>query len=175
MVELPQGAELVAGAVEVSQAYERLAAGLQPLVGQRSCVLIGLLLGGMVTLVEVASRLQGDFILDACHLSRYHGLETGGQLEWHAPPRANLKGQSVVLIDDICDEGVTLGAVRDYCDRAGAQDVHIAVLAHKTAAREHPHVQPDFVGLTVGDRYVFGCGMDLRGRWRHLPAIYALR
>ncbi|MFQ5634823.1 MAG: hypothetical protein ACE5G3_05790 [Gammaproteobacteria bacterium] len=33
---------------------------------------------------------------------------------------------------------------------------------------------PDHVGLQVDDRYVFGCGMDYRHRWRHLPAIYAL-
>ena len=36
-------------------------------------------------------------------------------------------------------------------------------------------IRPDLVGLEVDDRYVFGCGMDYRNRWRHLPAIYALR
>jgi len=28
--------------------------------------------------------------------------------------------------------------------------------------------------LIVPDRYVFGCGMDVHNRWRHLTAIYAL-
>ncbi|SUX54691.1 Hypoxanthine-guanine phosphoribosyltransferase [Chromobacterium vaccinii] len=36
-------------------------------------------------------------------------------------------------------------------------------------------MQADFVGLDVPDRYVFGYGMDVRGAWRNLPAIYALK
>jgi hypoxanthine phosphoribosyltransferase len=36
-------------------------------------------------------------------------------------------------------------------------------------------MMPDFVGLTVPNRYVFGCGMDVEGAWRNLPAIYAIK
>jgi hypoxanthine phosphoribosyltransferase len=35
-------------------------------------------------------------------------------------------------------------------------------------------VRADFVGVTVPDRYVFGCGMDVNGAWRNLPGIYAV-
>ena len=31
------------------------------------------------------------------------------------------------------------------------------------------------VGITLPNRYVFGYGMDVRGAWRNLPAIYAMR
>lgn len=173
--ELPQGAELVVGADAIVGAYEQLAMAIQPLVDRHPCVLIGLLLGGLVTLVEVATRLRGDFLLDVCHVGRYQGRDSGGQLEWHSFPRCNLTGQTVVLVDDICDEGITLDAVRDYCRRVGAVDVKIAVLVQKVRPDFSPVTKPEFIGLKVDDRYVFGCGMDLRGRWRHLPALYALR
>jgi len=32
----------------------------------------------------------------------------------------------------------------------------------------------DFVGITVPNRFVFGYGMDVRGAWRNLPAVYAV-
>jgi hypoxanthine phosphoribosyltransferase len=32
----------------------------------------------------------------------------------------------------------------------------------------------DYAGVEVDDVYVFGCGMDYRGYWRGLPALYAL-
>jgi hypoxanthine phosphoribosyltransferase len=35
-------------------------------------------------------------------------------------------------------------------------------------------VAPDFVGVETGDEFLFGCGMDYQGRWRHLPAIWAI-
>jgi hypoxanthine phosphoribosyltransferase len=39
-----------------------------------------------------------------------------------------------------------------------------------------PQLRPsvDFAGLSVGDSYVFGCGMDYKGYWRGLPALYAV-
>ena len=36
-------------------------------------------------------------------------------------------------------------------------------------------IHANFVGLSVPNRYVFGCGMDVYGWWRNLPAIYALK
>ena len=32
----------------------------------------------------------------------------------------------------------------------------------------------DFVGIKVPNRYVFGFGLDVKGAWRNLPAIYAV-
>ena len=37
------------------------------------------------------------------------------------------------------------------------------------------HSTNDFVGLSLPNRYVFGCGMDVSGVWRNLPAIYAVK
>ena len=30
-------------------------------------------------------------------------------------------------------------------------------------------IVPDFLGLKIPDRFVFGCGMDAKGFWRNLP------
>jgi hypoxanthine phosphoribosyltransferase len=48
------------------------------------------------------------------------------------------------------------------------------VFADKAIGRVKP-IRPDFVGLSVPNRYVFGFGMDVEGAWRNLPAIYALK
>jgi len=80
----------------------------------------------------------------------------------------------VLIVDDILDEGVTLRAVADYCRDAGAREVRVAVLVQKLHDRNQVGVRPDFKGLDVPDRYVFGCGMDYREYFRNLTAIYAL-
>ena len=48
------------------------------------------------------------------------------------------------------------------------------MFSDKQIGRSKP-VTADFVGLELPDRYVFGYGMDVRGAWRNLPAIYALK
>jgi hypoxanthine phosphoribosyltransferase len=50
-----------------------------------------------------------------------------------------------------------------------------AVLVDKQHHRKaRPGMRADFTGLDVEDRYLFGCGLDYKGYWRNLPAIYAL-
>jgi hypoxanthine phosphoribosyltransferase len=48
------------------------------------------------------------------------------------------------------------------------------VFADKELGRTKP-IQADFAGISLPNRYVFGFGMDVRGAWRNLPAIYALK
>ena len=57
---------------------------------------------------------------------------------------------------------------------AAPSRVYYAVLTEKDIGRAKP-VRADFIGLRLPDRYVFGCGMDVGGVWRNLPAIYAMR
>jgi len=171
--ELP-AATVVATAAEVDAAYARLAAALQPTIASSDCVLIGIMLGGLLPVARLASMLSGDFALDYCQVSRYRGATRGGDLEWLQPPRLPLAGRTVLLVDDIFDEGVTLDYVGRACRELGAAQVETTVLVRKRHERVCVDSRPDHVGLEVDDRYVFGCGMDYRHRWRHLPEIYAL-
>ena len=51
---------------------------------------------------------------------------------------------------------------------------YTAVATDKLNGKKKP-LEADFVALTVPDRFVFGYGMDVRGKWRNLPAIYAVK
>ena len=168
-------AEIVATESEVEQAYERLAAALQPVISSHDCVVAAILLGGMAPTVRLAGMLTGDFTIDCCQVSRYRGGTKGGQLEWVKPLGADIKGRTVCLVDDIFDEGVTLDYVASACYEQGAEQVVSTVLVRKRHDRAIDGVRPDIVGLEVADHYVFGCGMDYQHRWRHLPAIYAIK
>jgi len=169
----PPGEIVVAG-VEVEVALKYLAADLQPIVDEGNCVLLGIMLGAMIPLAKLSQLLEGDYELDSCHATRYQSGLEGKELAWLKQPSSGLEGKTVVVVDDIFDQGVTLEAVVSACQANGAARVYSAVLATKEHDRQRSDYRPDFSALTVPDRYVFGYGMDYRGRWRHLPDIYAL-
>jgi len=174
---LPDGfppAVVVATAVDVQCAYDRLAVELQAVIETGDCILLGIMLGGLLPTARLATMLYGDFQLDYCQLSRYRGGERGGEAEWLRAPGLDLRGRTVLLVDDIFDEGVTLEHVTRACREMGAGNIIGTVLVRKRHERVATALRPDHVGLEVDDRYVFGCGMDYRGRWRHLPEIWAL-
>jgi len=166
--------ELVS-AQDVQRGFDELAAQLQPLVAERDCVLLGIMNGGLYPLMQLMLRLQGDYRVDYCHASRYREGTQGGALHWLREPPDVVQGRTVLLIDDIFDEGCTLAAAADACRGRGATDVFTVVEVIKDKPARGNAVRPDYsAGITVPDVYVFGCGMDYAGRWRHLPSIYAL-
>ena len=85
-----------------------------------------------------------------------------------------MRGRHVLVVDDILDEGHTLGAIMDTLRELETASVQSAVLVDKIHDRRVEGVQADFFQLQVPDRYVFGCGMDYKGWYRQLPAIYAV-
>lgn len=167
-------AEVVATEADVQRAYERLAVELQPAIFADECVLLGVLMGGLLPMARLSCMLRGDFEMDYCQVSRYRGGTHGGDFEWVHAPRTDLKSKTVLLIDDIFDEGVTMDYVVRACRELGAARVVTVALVRKRHDRVAVDMRPDLVGLEVDDRFVFGCGMDYRHRWRHLPSIYAL-
>jgi hypoxanthine phosphoribosyltransferase len=108
------------------------------------------------------------------HATRYGPDTQGGKISWRTAPWTSVKDRTVLVVDDILDEGITLAAVKESLERLGAVDVLVAVLADKATGRAKP-VRADFAGLEVPDRFVFGFGMDVDGAWRNLPAIYAMK
>ncbi len=168
------GAHLLVARGEVDAAFARLVAATQPLIDQDPCVLMGVLLGGLLPLARLATPLQGDFILDTCRVGRYGDATRGGSPQWLSQPRVELKDRHVILVDDIYDEGVTLEFLVRHCQQARARRITTLVLVHKQHGRAQVGLKPDLVGLAVGDEYVFGCGMDYQGRWRHLPDIWGV-
>ena len=121
-------------------------------------------------LPQLCFPLEYDFL----HATRYGDAMRGAELNWIIEPRTSVSGRTVLLVDDILDEGITLAAIRQRLLQNGAAHCYTAVLADKCLGKDKP-VVADFIGLTVPDRYVFGFGMDVRGAWRNLPAIYAVK
>ena len=130
--------------------------------------------GAVVFSGQLLPKLNFPLEFDYVQASRYHNQTEGQNLVWKVEPKDNVRGRTVLLLDDILDEGHTLAAIKEKCLAQGAKEVVIAVLVEKRLERSKP-IAADFVGLTVPNRYVFGCGMDAYGWWRNLPAIYALK
>ncbi len=158
---------------EVDAAFDRMAASITQQLGDSAPLVICVMQGGLIATGLLLSRLQFPLQVDYIHASRYGGETRGGELDWKVAPHHELKGRTVLLVDDIHDEGITLQAIIDFCEQQGAARVVSAVLVNKLHDRKHAPLA-DFVGLNVVDRYLFGYGMDYKGYLRNAPGIYAV-
>jgi hypoxanthine phosphoribosyltransferase len=142
--------------------------------GERA-VFLTVMHGALVFAGQLALAIRTDLEFDYVHATRYRGATDGGELHWLREPWAAMENRTVLLVDDILDEGHTLKAIREDCLRRGARRVLVATLCRKRHDRTVAGIASDFNGVELPDRYVFGYGMDYHEQGRNLPAIYALR
>ena len=173
-LDLLAGAERLYSAEQLDQAVARMAQEIGTDLGDRFPLVLSVMGGAVVFTGHLLPRLDFPLDFDILKVSRY-GLNTGGgDITWSLKPRTAVRGRVVLVLDDILDEGETLAAIRKVLLDEGATEVHSAVMTDKDHGRAKPIV-PDYVGITVPNRYVFGYGMDVHGLWRNLPEIFALR
>ena len=167
-------AELIHPAAAIQTALDEVAMRIRTRLADSNPLVLCVMTGGVVFCGQLLPRLDFPLDFDYLHATRYGPETQGGKISWRSAPWIPVKERTVLVVDDILDEGVTLAAVKESLTRLGAARVLVAVLADKLNGKPKP-VSADFVGLTVPDRFVFGFGMDIHGAWRNLPAIYAVR
>jgi hypoxanthine phosphoribosyltransferase len=159
---------------QVDDAITLLASQISQALQDKSPLVLTVMNGGLYFAGQLISQLNFPLELDYIQASRYNADTVGREITWRTEPTAQVKGRTVLLLDDILDEGHTLVAIRDKCLALGALEVKIAVLTEKLLDHAKP-IKADYVGLALPNRYVFGCGMDVYGWWRNLPDIRTLK
>ena len=176
--KLLQNAEEIFNAAEVQHAVAGVAEKLNARFdrdGDESFPLVLGVMGGAVVFVgQVLPQLRFPLEFDYIHVSRYGDDDQGGRVVWKVIPRPNVAGRTIIVLDDILDEGETLAHVKQRLLDMGAAEVIIAVFADKALKQSKP-VKADIVGLTIPNKFVVGFGMDVYGYWRNLPGLWAIR
>ncbi|MEW6313213.1 MAG: hypoxanthine-guanine phosphoribosyltransferase [Pseudomonadota bacterium] len=172
--EILNTAEQICSAVVVSEAVERMAREISTELAGRRPLVLPVMGGSVVFAGQLLPLLRFPLEFDYLHASRYRNTTQGGMIQWKVMPAVPLRERVVLVLDDILDEGETLAAIRERMLHEGVAAFYSAVLADKEIGRPKP-ISADFVGVKLPNRYVFGCGMDVKGAWRNLPGIYAVK
>jgi len=170
-----KNSDLIFSAEQIKCAINRLAIELETRLAGRPAHILCVMNGGLIFTSDLIRQLDCDLTIDYLQVSSYGNNTTAGNLEWHKTPQYSMQEKIVVIVDDIFDQGSTLDTLTSYCKTQGASEIITCVMLCKDLPERSVSLIPDFVGLKVSDRYVFGYGMDYKGHLRHMPDIYALK
>lgn len=169
-----QQALLLHSADEVEAALDSMAAAITDKLQDSNPLVLCVINGGIIATGKLLPRLDFPLNLDSVHASRYRNATSGSDIHWLFKPTTQLAGRTVLVVDDILDEGHTLQAIVEYCREEGASTVYTAALFDKDLQITKP-IKPDFIGLTVANHYLFGYGMDYKGYLRNAPGVFACK
>ncbi len=169
-----QDADCLFSQEQVNRTLDQMADAISAQLSDQNPLVLCVMNGGLIVTGALLQRLDFPLQIDYLHATRYRDNIHGGDIEWRVKPEHSLKNRTLLLIDDILDEGHTLAAVVKSCLQAGAKNIHTAVLVEKIHNRKQG-ISATFCGLEVEDRYVFGFGMDYKGYLRNAPGIFAVK
>lgn len=136
---------------------------------------VGVLTGSLMFLADLVRQLDLRLRIGFIQASSYRGATTtSGDLQLGPELLPDVNGRHVLLLDDILDTGKTLQHLVDHLKGLGARSLKTAVLLRKRG-RQEVHIEPDYCGFEIPDRFVVGYGMDFNDEHRHLPYIGVLQ
>ena len=141
--------------------------------GVEGVMIVPVMTGAFVFAADLVRHMPNRLRVDVISVRSY-GSGTVSQGPRIEGVIRDVRGQHVLLVDDILDSGKTLTFLRQDMLERGAASVRACVLLRKKlpAARATPC---EFVGFDIPDLFVAGYGLDCDGWFRNLPDVVSLR
>ena len=114
-----------------------------------------------------------DAEISFMRLKSYEGTSTTGVVKEVLGLSENIKGRTVIIIEDIVDTGHTISGLIETLKARQPASLKVATLLFKPEALQCD-VKPDYIGFAIPPKFIIGYGLDLDGLARNLPDIYVL-
>lgn len=137
----------------------------------KSVILIAPLKGAVPFVADLCRHLTVPNSVEFVYLK---SLNKGGTIYFEKDISTNLRGENVIIVEEIIDAGRKLNFLQNRVLLTQPASLKIAALIDKPSRRELP-VQPDYVGQVVDDRFIVGYGMDSDEIGRNYRDIYMLK
>ena len=151
---------------EIGEAISRDYAG-------KTVHMICVLKRGVYFMTALSKRISEDVpvTLDFMSVSSYgDDTKSSGVVKIVKDLDEPLEGKDVLIVEDIIDSGRTLYYLLDIIKGRKPASVRLCTLLDKPQRRERD-VHVDYTGFNIEDRFVIGCGMDYKQKYRNLPYI----
>lgn len=153
---------------EIQEIVHRLAKEIESDYMGKEIIHICPLKGSCLFLADLIRHIELPQQVDFVHVN---AIEKKGAIRLQKDIGVNIAGKHVLIIEEIIDTGRTLNFLKQRLLASSPASLKIVTLLDKPARRELP-IKPDYVGMTIEDRYMVGYGMDSDEIGRNYRSIY---
>ena len=158
---------------EIQTRVDQLAVMMNNDLQGKDVVFLGILNGAFLFAADLFKRLNIPAQISFVKLASYQGTKSSGTIKELIGWNEEIKGKTVVVVEDIVDTGHTIERIMAELVMRKAAEIKIATAFFKPEAyKENMHL--DYVGFEIPNDFVVGYGLDYDGYGRNLPSIYTL-
>ncbi|MCE3278925.1 MAG: hpt [Bacteroidetes bacterium] len=158
---------------EINKAVGEVAHRINSELKDKKPLFLAVLNGSFMFASDLMKKLTIDCEISFVKVSSYHGTSTSGSVKQLIGLNEDIKGRTVVIIEDIVDTGLTIEAVVNQLEQMEPAEIRIATLLYKPEAYRKK-IDLHYVAIVVPNDFLVGYGLDYDGLGRNLPDIYVL-
>lgn len=159
---------------QIDRRVSELAAQISADLAGTEIIALCVLKGAMFFCADLVRQMDTDVALDFIQISSYGNQKfSSGVVTILKEPQLDMRGKSVLIVEDIVDSGLSIREVNNYIESRGAAMVKVAAFLDKPKARKVPF-SPDYVGFSIDPQFVIGYGLDFAEKYRNIPEVQVL-
>ena len=158
---------------QIQEAVEKMAHRMNKELKGKKVIFIGILNGCFMFAADLVKHLDLECTITFLKLASYQGASSTGKVKRLIGLNEDIKDQTVVVLEDIVDTGITLDFIQKQLRGYEPAEIKVATLLYKPEACRH-NVSLDYVGMEIPDDFVVGYGLDYNGFGRNLRQIYTV-
>ena len=159
---------------QIAARCEELGKELQEKFAGKTPLVVGVLKGAVPFMADIIRAMDSHVEIDFMDVSSYEGTESIGDVRIIKDLDRSIKGESILLVEDIVDTGRTLNSVKELLENKGCERMRIVSLLDKPSRRV-VQIDADYVGFTIPNEFVIGFGLDFDEKYRNLPYVGVLK
>jgi len=139
-------------------------------------VLICVLKGAFMFLADLSRLLTVQHTIEFIAVSSYGTSTTSsGNVKLVMDTRQDIAGKNVLIVEDICDTGLTLSYLLQMLSARHPKTIECCVFLQKSKCLKVPDIKLRWVGFQVEPVFVVGYGLDYAERYRTLGFVGELK
>lgn len=155
---------------EIVEMAKRIAGEINDKFNGKNPLLVCVLKGAAAFHAELVKHIDIDVELEYIQASSYEGTKSTGVVVLKKDLDTDIYGRDVILVEDIVDTGLTMSTARAELAQRHPRSLTFVTMLDKPSRRV-VEFTPDYVGRTIDDLFVFGFGLDVDEKYRHLKDI----
>ncbi len=160
-------------ASEINKAVADVARQINTNLKDKKPLFLAVLNGSFMFASDLMKKIKIDCEISFIKVASYEGTSSTGSMKELIGINEDIKGRTVVIIEDIVDTGSTIESVYKQLQELGAAEISVATLLFKPDAYTKS-VPIEYTAIVVPNDFLVGYGLDYDGLGRNLEDIYVL-
>lgn len=158
---------------EIQKAVTEVANQINIDLKDKKPLFLAVLNGSFIFAADLMKKVNLECEISFMKLASYDGTSSTGIIKQLIGINEEIKGRTVVIIEDIVDTGNTLSTIMEQLKDLNAAEIKIATLLFKPDAYTKT-IPIDYTAIVVPNDFLIGYGLDYNGLGRNLADIYVL-